>query len=283
MKNKKKLYIVICIVSFAIVLASLSTIGILLLSFKQSRADYSQLTSQAWVGAPSNGGKIFWQKTETQTPENPEEPEIYDPVDIPVDFDFLLEQNQDIIGWIQVEGTTVDYPILYDTTLDLFYLTHNFKGTKTPNGSIAVLGENSGDFTDFITVIYGHNMLDKSMFSTLHRFRNEDFFNNHGQIVIYTPERRLIYQVFAAYRRNDRSILGTYDLSTPELRQGYINAVFAQEDMAFFNMDYPVTESDRIITLSTCVGHPNYRYLVQAVLVSDEPGVYNGPESTDKD
>lgn len=279
MQNKKKLYLIISIVSFLIVLVALIAIGILLLSFKQARDDYSDLASQAKSGSTSSSGKLFWNREEMETTDQT----IPDPVEIPVDFDFLLGENEDIIGWLQVDGTTIDYPVLYDTTYNLYYLNHNFKGTNTAYGSIFVLGENANDFTDFNTVVYGHNMLDGSMFAQLHQFRKKEFFDSHGQIILYTPERKLTYQVFASYRRDNLDIIANNDFSTEELRAQYIDSIYAQTALANFNPEYEVTASDRILTLSTCIGNPAYRYVVQGVLVSDEPGIYIGTQSTDED
>lgn len=279
MQRKNKFYLVISIVSLVIVLAALVTIGILLLSFQRTRDDYNRLASQAKDFTASERGTASQSAEEQGTPFE----DLPDPVAIPVDFGFLQEQNEDIIGWIQVEGTDIDYPVLYDTTYNLYYLNHSFKGTNTAYGSIFVMGENAGDFTDFNTVVYGHNMLDGSMFAQLHRFRKEDFFNTHGEIVLYTPDRKLTYQVFAAYRRDNLNIIVNNDFSTEELRTQYIDSIYEHDAVANFKPEYEITASDRILTLSTCIGNPAYRYVVQGVLVSDEYGVYTAPLSADED
>ena len=188
---------------------------------------------------------------------------------------------EDIIGWIVVDGTLIDYPILYDTTYNYYYLNHNYEGTSTGYGSIFVLGENAGDFTDFNTVVYGHNMLDGRMFAQLHRFRDKNFFDSHGQIIVYTPERQLTYQVFAVYRRDNLDIIANTDFSTKALIDEYIESVYAQTDLAQFNPALEVTSSDRIITLSTCIGNPAYRFVVQGVLVDEAQAVFAGTPDTD--
>ena len=276
MKNQKKLYLTISIVSFVIVLVALAAIGFLFFSFKQARDDYSQLAARAKEIAASRSENGFWSKKESADPEKP------DPVDIPVDFEYLQGENQDIIGWIQVEGTKIDYPILYDTTYNRYYLNHNFKGTNTGYGSIFVLGDNTGDFTDFNTVVYGHNMLDGSMFAQLHKFRKKEFFDTHGQIIVYTPDRKLTYQVFAAYRRDNLNIILNNDFSTEELQAEYIAGIYENTAVANFNPEYKVTSEDRILTLSTCIGNPAYRYVVQGVLVADEYGTYAGAQTADE-
>ena len=179
-----------------------------------------------------------------------------------------------------VEG---DYPVLYDTSYNLHYLKHNYLGTATGYGSIFVLGENSNDFSDFNTVIYGHNMLDGKMFAQLHKFRNSSFFDEHGQIIIYTADRKLTYQVFAAYCTDNLNIIVNNDFSTEELREAYIERIYTHTAYAHFKPEYPVTASDRIVTLSTCIGNPDYRYVVQGLLISDELGEFTQAQTTDED
>ena len=277
MEKQKKVYLIISIVSCVIALAALIAIGVLLLSVKRGQEDYMQLSRQARESDRPAAEHVVKREEE----EIPEET-MPDPVDIPVDFEFLKGENQDIIGWIQVDGTNIDYPVLYDTTYNMYYLNHSYKGTNTVYGSIFVLGENAGDFTDFNTVVYGHNMLNRTMFAELHEFRKKEFFDSHGTITMYTPDRKLTYQVFAAYRRDNLNILANNDFSTEESRTEYINSIYAHDTVANFKPEYQVTASDRILTLSTCIGNSSYRYVVQGVLVSDEYGIYTGTQSVDE-
>lgn len=183
-----------------------------------------------------------------------------------------------------VQRLTIPYytiqPITYDTTYNRYYLTHNYAGTATTYGSIFILGENAGDYSDFNTVVYGHNMIDGHMFAQLHRFKEQSFFDTHDQIIIYTPDRKLTYQVFAAYRSNNLDIIANNDFSTQELREQYIKSIYTNVELGLFERDIPVTGEDRIITLSTCIWNPAYRFLVQGVLVSDEPGAFTGTQMT---
>lgn len=281
MQNKKNVYLIISIVSFSIVLIALAAIGGLLLAYKQQSDNYEQLAAAARTAAPPPSTT---PPTEAEAVEETQPVETEPPlptVEIPINFDYLRGENADIIGWIVVDGTLIDYPILYDTTYNYYYLNHNYEGTTTGYGSVFVLGENAGDFTDFNTVAYGHNMLDGRMFAQLHRFRDKNFFDSHGQIIVYTPERQLTYQVFAAYRRDNLDIIANTDYSTKELIDEYIESIYAQTDLALFNPEYKVTSSDRIITLSTCIGNPARRYVVQGVLVDEAQAVFTGNQDAD--
>ena len=275
MRNKKNFYLAVSIVSLLIVVIALAAIGVLLLSYKQSSDDYSQLAQEART-EPTTVQAVATEATEEPEPTVPL-------AEIPINFEYLREENEDIIGWITVDGTIIDYPILYDDTYNLYYLSHNYSGTATGYGSIFVLSENADDFSDFNTVVYGHNMLDGQMFAQLHKFRGKDFFDSHGQIILYTPDRKLTYQVFAAYRTDNLNIIVNNDFSTEELREAYIERIYTHTDFALFKPEYAVTASDRIITLSTCIGNPDYRYVVQGVLVSYELGEFTQPQATDEE
>jgi sortase B len=210
------------------------------------------------------------ESVETAAESNTEE------IEIPqknLDWDELAEENEDIYAWIYVPGTNIDYPVLQHPSDDSYYLNYNMKGTKGYPGCIYTEYQTSKEFTDFDTVIYGHNMKNDTMFSTLHNYEDKSFFLNCPYIYIYTDNKVLVYDVFAAYTGDDAHILNTNDFSTGEGRQKYISEILAYgEESALIRDDaaQEVTTDSRILTLSTCVsGKPNNRFLVQAVLVSE--------------
>ena len=207
--------------------------------------------------------------TPEPTPEQTPEP-TPEPVSIPIDFPYYCEQNDDIVGWVEVEGTDIDYLVLYDT--DNYYLNHTYQYQYSGAGSIFMQDYNHSDFSDFNTVLYGHNMASGAMFAQLHRFEKSDFFDAHDTITIYTPDRRLTYRIFAAYKTDNLNIMTHFDYSTEEGREEYIDRIYTHT-YSHFDEDVPVTASDRIITLSTCIGNSNYRYVVQGVLVEERAGI----------
>ncbi|MBR6408495.1 MAG: class B sortase [Clostridia bacterium] len=263
--GKRIVYRVISIISLIIAIAAISAIVVIFYLYQKSSKEYADLALAA-------------RTAETQQAEAPDVPDIHggeEPlVAIPINFDYVKSLNEDITAWIELEGTGIDYPVLYDTTVNNYYLNHNYSGTYTPYGSIFVLGCNAGDFTDFNTIVYGHNMIDGSMFAHVRRFRKRDYFDEHDKIVIYTPERKLTYKIFAAYRTDNLNITLNNDFSTPELRREYLDRVFSH-DSGFYRDGVTVNEDDRIITLSTCTSSPANRFLVQGVLVSDEAGAFS--------
>lgn len=277
MNRKKHVYRVISLVSLLVMAAAILSIVYMLFLYRQSNRAYLELAQAARERAEAQAAEAL-APPETETPEPPaetEQPDAEKPeyAVIPVDFDYLTGLNEDIAGWIEVEGTAVDYPILYDATPTRFYLNHTHIGAYSPYGSVFMLSENARDFSDFNTVVYGHNMLDGSMFASLHNFEDQTFFDEHDTIMVYLPGRVLCYRVFAAYRTDNLNQIVNFPTDTPGDRQAYIDRIYTHTEKAIFNPDIEVTPDDRIITLSTCIANPAYRYLVQGVLISDREGI----------
>lgn len=196
-----------------------------------------------------------------------------DKVLIPVNFDEIKKENEDIYAWIEVPGTEIDYPLLRsgEKKAEDFYLNHDVNGKSSSYGSIYTQKYNKEDFSDFNTIIYGHNMKDGSMFGTLKKFREKTFFEKNREITIYMPDRVLKYEIFAAYVFDDRHLLANFDFESNYGINQYLKTVntYKNKYSSNFNEDIKVNAKDKIITLSTCTSNDGERYLVQAVLVSD--------------
>lgn len=112
-----------------------------------------------------------------------------------IDWEYLKSINKDIIAWIEIENTKIDYPILKDK--DVYYLKHTFDKKYNSNGSIFTT--NSYPFEDKETIVYGHNMKNGSMFSDLGKYLNKDFLNSHFNFNIYTPTCNYESRIFSVY------------------------------------------------------------------------------------
>ena len=110
--------------------------------------------------------------------------------------DYMKNINEDIIGWIKIDNTNINYPILKDTD-NLKYLKHSFDGKYNNNGSIFTL--NNNPFQDYETVLYGHNMKSGIMFSELGKYMNKEFFDKHSSFEIYTKNQNYKATVFSCY------------------------------------------------------------------------------------
>lgn len=203
-------------------------------------------------------------ETETETEEPTEVDEnIY--CERVHDFDELKDQNEDIYAWITVPETKVDYPIL-QTEEDNYYLNRNLDHSRGYPGCIYSNKCNSKEFTDYITVFYGHNMKNKTMFGSLHGFEDEEFFQENTQFQIYTETGRLTYEIYAVVKFTDAYIPAYYDVDTAEGRDSFLDAVrerVPKYSGSYLREEMEIEPEDRLVVLSTCIsGVPEQRYLV---------------------
>lgn len=254
-KNKKLLYALL-IVFLVIMLAGLGCILFVFLNNLKGQNEYQQLQSS--VVATTEPTKS------EQTSENL--------ADNPVNFDELWETNDEIYAWINIPDTNIDYPVLQSMESDYFYLDHDIYKNYLFAGSIYSESCNLRNFSDRNTVLYGHNMLDGSMFANLHKFEDKDFFDEHKYIYIYQPQRKLTYEIVSAYNYDSRHIMNSFNFADDDVFQDYIEGVMnPHSDVVNTNSDIKLTLDSKLITLSTCLdGYADGRYLVQGVLIKDE-------------
>lgn len=206
--------------------------------------------------------------------KNPTASEVTPLADNPIDFDALKAENPDVCGFITIDGTVIDYPILRSgEKLDEdFYLDHDMYGKQKRAGSIYIQRINSADFSDPNTVIYGHNMLNGSMFAVLKKYRNRQFFDEHRTIRVCVPGHVYNYKIFSAFVYDDRHILNSFDFYSDSGYGEFIDACLNPTTLIKnVSDDVTVTPGDKIITLSTCTSAESERYLVVAVLTEDIP------------
>ena len=191
----------------------------------------------------------------------------------PIDFKSLQKKNFEAFGWIYIPGTNVDYPILQSESDDNFYLHRDLNKDYKYAGSIYMQYCNSSEMTDRVSVLYGHNMMDGSMFASLHRFESQDFFDKHRWFYIYLPKQKLTYEIVSAYEFDSRHIMNSYNFAENKIFKDYLETI--QNPRALVSnvrekLHHKLTIKDKIVTLSTCLDSGDGRYLLQGVLVKDE-------------
>lgn len=190
----------------------------------------------------------------------------------PKEIDFARlqeEQNPDIYAWITIPGTGVDYPVLQHPEEPDYYLSHNIDGSTGKPGCVYSQLLNSRDWTDWHTVLYGHNEQKGTVFGTLHYYEDPEFFSEHPYIYIYTEDRVLVYRIFAAHEYSDEHLLAS-DINSPEDWKEYLASSDKAEGRGNYDPNVELTSESRILTLSTCItGRWTRRWLVQAVLAAE--------------
>jgi sortase B len=189
------------------------------------------------------------------------------PPDRKIDFAALSKRNSDIIAWLSVAGTKIDYPLVKNRD-NTEYLDRDVDGEENAAGAIFMDMANNTAFLDRHTVIYGHNMTDGGMFAGLHQFADKAFFDKHRIIKLYTPDGMREYEIIAAYITDDRNVLYQTDYANDTVFEEYIQSVYANRDMGANLLEKEIGAGDQIITLSTCEqGEVDQIYFVQGVLM----------------
>lgn len=177
---------------------------------------------------------------------------------ISVDVKKLQTINKEVVGWIYIPNSAISYPLVQGQDNEK-YLHKTYNGADSIYGSIFVSNENSGDFSDLHTVIYGHNMRNGSMFGSLKKYSDSEYFKNHRNIYIFTEKETYRYRVFSCHVTN-----ATGKIYKTIFDDSFSYAEFL--DMAKSNTqirtNLEVSELDKTITLSTCTGNEATRFVV---------------------
>lgn len=194
--------------------------------------------------------------------------DYWDYINVPfinVNFNELLQKNSDTVGWIKVDGTKVNYPVVQTTDND-YYLSHAFNKTKNAAGWI--FADFRSNFTNFDknTIIYAHNMTNRTMFGSLVETQKPYWYTNpdNTYIKISTPYANTVWKIFSTY-----TIEPTTDyLRTNFENHNYLEFLNTMKARSIYNFGVDLTEEDKIITLSTCNDTGTKRIVVQAKMVT---------------
>lgn len=245
----------------------------------------------------TRSGKDVYADIQKSTVEEPEEPPVEEAAEedtavtaeaaqaattaataapaeeIPIDFATLWQTCPDAYSWIRIPNTQVDYPVCQMVEGDQsFYLNHRADKVAEFAGAIYSENYNRRDYTDPVTVLYGHDMSNGSMFQNLHLYEDRAFFEKNKDVLVYLPDRVLHYKIFAAYNYDDRHLLLANDNFTdPYVLDKFQQEILAQQSMTgFVDQNTLLTKDSHILTLSTCNAYDDQRYLVQCLLMNPE-------------
>lgn len=174
----------------------------------------------------------------------------------------LAEINEDYVGWLSVDGTDIQYPVVLGQDND-FYLTHNFYKEEDRAGAIFMDYRNSGDHLDFHTIIYGHNMKDKSMFANLGEVLDGKF-SKANHIRFEFKNQTYEWEIFSAYITRETDWMDV-DFKSDHDSENFIQSITNKSSRAFSN---EFAENNQIITLATCTNFAtDERVVVHAKLI----------------
>ncbi len=170
-----------------------------------------------------------------------------------IDFPKLLSINQDTVGWIRANNGKVNYPIV-QTTTNTYYLDKSFEKKYNQAGAIFMDYRNRSSFEDRNVVLFGHSMLDKSMFGSLNDMWKSGFFDNKENSLIQiidTNNTTIKYEIFSYYTIDKEEYYIKTNFLTDEEFTDFLKTI---QNRSIRNFNITLTEDDKILTISTCAG-----------------------------
>ncbi|MEE0954539.1 MAG: class B sortase [Eubacterium sp.] len=232
-----------------------------MLEYRQSQKEYESLRQYISANTEDSTEEVV---VDASSDTKEEKKEVIK-APISVDFASLKEVNKDVVGWIYIKSLGISYPVMHGEDND-FYLHHTTDGTYNKAGSIFVEELNSGNFEDPNTIIYGHNMWDKSMFSSLQLMIDDETKREPPEFWILTPEGDYKYEIFSMKvtlpETEVYTIFDGRDAKFVDWAEKMKNE--SEVDMGSFTFD----KDDRIVTLSTCTRNHTNRTVIQGVRVN---------------
>lgn len=226
-------------------------------------AGCGKLASADSTSLPSSVSLPKVSQSEASIPEPKPEPRRV------VDFTELQQQNTDIVAWIEVPGTVIDYPVM-STTDNSFYLNHDETKAYSKCGAIFMDMGNPVDFSYPVTVVYGHYTPDETHFTQLHKYEDPEYFAANPELYVYLPGVEQSYEIVAALLIGDENILYNKDYTdTTTMKEFLVWLKDTKDPKANLNLD-KAGPNDHYLVLSTCTQSKYWsdqRYVVVARLV----------------
>lgn len=183
-----------------------------------------------------------------------------------VSFPDLRNNNSDVVAWIVVDGTNINYPIVQTDNND-YYLYHDINGTSKISGWTFMDYRNSVSMLDQNTIFYGHNLLNKTAFGSISNIFTDDwFYSSSHKIIVATEYGRFVYQIFSNYYIEPEVYYLQNNFSSNAAYQEFLDTL---KGRSIYDYGVDLGVNDRIITLSTCTEDNTGRKVVHAKLINE--------------
>ena len=235
LKNSKKIKILLLIVLTTIVVLGVTYMSYYLYNNYKTRKDNTEILGNVKI----NETDITGTKTERM-----------------LQLEELQKENEEIIGWLEIEGTNINYPVLQASDND-YYLTHNYKKEKSSTGSIFL----DKDF-DLINgssnyLIYGHRSKSGLMFEDLMKYAKEDFYKEHTKVKFTTNKDDSLYEILSVfysrvYYKREKNVFRYYYFVNANNEQEYNDFVNNAKKVSLYDTGVTANYGEQLLTLSTC-------------------------------
>lgn len=184
------------------------------------------------------------------------------------DIPLLKNKNSDTIAYLKVNGTNINYPVVQSNDNE-YYLKHSFDKSYNEAGWIFLDYRNNIEVLNKNNIIYGHNMLNSTMFSELTKMLDKNFFydNNNTYINLTTENKSTLWKIFSVYVTNPDTYYMSIDFSSKSQYESFFNNL---KNKSIHNFNENLNSNDKILTLSTCTNLNTKRLVVHAKLIYEE-------------
>lgn len=182
-----------------------------------------------------------------------------------IDINKLYEENKDIVGWLKIDNTTINYPIMQNINDPNYYLRRDFYKNYSSYGT-PYMAKQCNLNSDNI-VIYGHHMKNNKMFGELEKYKSKDFYNNHKIITFTTLEKEYSYEIFAVFKTTvyTKNTFRYYENINFENKKMYNDFINICKDKSLYQTGIEIKDKEKLITLSTCeYSNKNSRLVIVA-------------------
>lgn len=259
---KKRVYVIAVVVFFAIFAFSAWKLLDISAEYRRGEKEYERL--EQYVQIPETVPTTTQSKTDDST--EPAETQPAGTVWPKVDFAALQMLNPDVVGWIYIEGTNVNYPIVQANDND-YYLYRLISGETNSTGSIFLDAGASELFMSRNNSLYGHNMKNGTMFADITDYVDQEFYEQHPEALLLTPQGNYKVKIFSCY------ITDAWDNSWQIVFNGseYGQWLDQLQRRSYLATDVHPTEADRVLTFSTCTYETeDARLLVHGIIEESE-------------
>lgn len=233
----------ILFISFVIMLVSISFISIVFI-YKDKKEDYEQ-------------EKVFEEITNIVNKVEEKEENT-------INIKELYEINNDIVGWIQIDNTNMNYPVMQTKDKPNYYLKRNFYKEYSSLGT-PYMAENCNIETSNNLIIYGHHIKGKKVFGELENYKSKEYYNSHKNIIFYTIQEKAEYEIIAVFKTIAYTGFRYYEFYNIKDEKEFNTFIKKCKELSFYGIEETAKYGDRLITLSTCeYSNKNGRLVVVA-------------------
>ncbi len=190
-------------------------------------------------------------------------------------YDDYFTTYPDIAAWFQIPGTNIDYPVMWTPGDETYYLYRNYDGSDNINGSLLL--DTDSSLTPLTTnlIIHGHNMKSGAMFGSLPKYKDESYYEQHKEMLLYTPDGERTYEIVAVFRsqvfKKSDTCFKFYKFFQADTEEEFYDFYDNIKALSLYDTGVTAEFGDHFITLSTCVSHvENGRFVVVAKEVPNE-------------